>query len=146
MIKTILLKLLICLILLFGDIPAIDSITVFVEINGFRNENGFCRLLLFESEQGFPDTPEEAELMLSSKIVSRNADFIFKIIPGKYAIAILHDENSDGKINKTWYGKPKEGFGVSNNPEIGFSSPRFSESVLNLDEKNNYIKIKLNYL
>ena len=146
MIKTILLKLFICLIILFGDIPAIDSITVFVEINGFRNENGFCRLLLFESDQGFPDTPEEAELMLSSKIVSRNANFIFKIIPGKYAMVILHDENSDGKINKTWYGKPKEGFGVSNNPEIGFSSPQFSESVLNIDEKNNYIKIKLNYL
>jgi uncharacterized protein (DUF2141 family) len=49
-------------------------------------------------------------------------------------------------MDKTWYGKPKEGFGVSNNPEIGFGPPEFEEAAVILNEKNNSVLIKLNYL
>jgi uncharacterized protein (DUF2141 family) len=49
-------------------------------------------------------------------------------------------------MDKTWYGKPTEGFGASRNPEIGFGPPGFEESALMLDERQNNLTITLNYL
>lgn len=56
---------------------------------------------------------------------SRAAAPSFPIPPGAYAIAALHDENRDGKMNMT-IGIPREGVGFSNNPVIGMSAPKFS--------------------
>ncbi len=130
----------------FDDVTGNDSITVIVSVEGFRSSEGICRLLLFKYEKGFPDEPSDAELMLSSKIQNGKTKFTFSVIPGKYAISILHDQNSNQKMDKTWYGKPKEGFGVSKNPEIGFGPPEFEEATVILNEKNNSVLIKLNYL
>jgi uncharacterized protein (DUF2141 family) len=119
---------------------------VIVTAEGFRSEQGLCRLLLFESKKGFPDAPKYARLSLNSTIKGNIVLYSFKVLPGKYAISILHDENSNGKMDKTWYGKPKEGFGTSNNPKIGFSTPEFAECCVNLTKKENHINIKINYL
>jgi uncharacterized protein (DUF2141 family) len=146
MVKTVLPVLLICLATVSGKLFAGDSITVHVAVEDFRNDDGVCRLLLYKSKKGFPDSPEHAELMLGGNIQEKKAIFSFKVRPGKYAISILHDENSNEEMDKTWYGKPKEGFGASNNPKIGFGPPEFEESTVKLDENNDSLKIILNYL
>jgi len=137
---------LIFLIITSEEILSRDSVAVYVSVEGFNSSEGICRLLLFKDEKGFPDESADAELMLSSKIQNGKTKFTFKIIPGTYVISILHDANSNQKMDKTWYGKPKEGFGVSKNPEIGFGPPEFEEAIVNLNEKNNSVLIKLNYL
>ena len=146
MTKNILFALFISLVAAFGKVLANDSITVNVTVEGFRNKVGICRLLLFENKKGFPDSREYAKLMLSGNIREETVKFSFKVKPGIYAISILHDENVNERLDKTWYGKPTEGIGASNNPKIGFGPPGFKESLINLDEKNKYIKIKLNYM
>jgi uncharacterized protein (DUF2141 family) len=122
-----------------------DGITVYIKIEGFKSEGGLCRLLLFEGKKGFPDSSENAALMLSGSIQKKSAEFSFKMRPGIYAIAVLHDENLNGKMDKTWYGKPVEGFGSSNNPKVGSGPPGFEESSASVDENNNHFNIKLNY-
>ena len=47
---------------------------------------------------------------------------------GNYAIAILHDENDDGKMNTNFLGLPKEGYGFSNNVMGTFGPPTFSKA------------------
>lgn len=144
--KNILIILLLGVIVVPGEILANDSINVLVTVEGFRSEDGVCRLLLFKTKKGFPDSPEYAILMLSEKIENNKAEFSFKVKSGTYAISVLHDQNTNEKMDKTWYGKPTEGFGASNNPKIKFSAPGFKESAVMLDSKNNHLKIKLNYL
>jgi len=134
------------LFLFHNEILANDSIHVHVTVVGFKNEKGTCRLLLFKEQKGFPENPTYAILALNSNINKDSTHFHFKVIPGVYAISILHDENTNGKIDKTWYGKPTEGFGVSNNPKIRRSIPAFKESRINVDERNNSLLIRLNYL
>ncbi|MBK7290922.1 MAG: DUF2141 domain-containing protein [Chitinophagaceae bacterium] len=41
------------------------------------------------------------------------------------SIAILHDENDDGKMNSNFLGLPKEGYGFSNNVMGNFGPPLF---------------------
>ena len=138
--------LLLYLFTLSGKSFAQDSLSVNVTVEGFQNSKGICRLLLFENEEGFPDLRQFAILMSNQGIQNKTAEFNLKIKPGKYAVAVLHDENSNGKMDKNWLGIPSEGFGASNNPKIGFGPPEFDESAINLDKNNAKVKIKLNYM
>lgn len=46
---------------------------------------------------------------------------------GSYAIALIHDENGNNKLD-TSFGMPREGFGFSRNPVIRFGPPKFAEA------------------
>ena len=49
--------------------------------------------------------------------------------PGEYALVGYHDENGDRKLKKAWNFKPKEPYGVSNNPKIdSLRLPKWSEA------------------
>ncbi len=53
---------------------------------------------------------------------------LFEGIPsGTYAIALIHDENNNNKLD-TAFGVPKEGFGFSRNPPIHFGPPSFASA------------------
>lgn len=57
------------------------------------------------------------------------ASITFEAIPyGRYAIAILHDENDDMKMNKNFFGLPREGYGFSNNVMGTLGPPSFGKS------------------
>ena len=49
-------------------------------------------------------------------------------------------------MDKTFFGIPKEGFGVSNNPKIRRGPPSFSEALFTLNAKQLDLTITINYL
>ena len=54
----------------------------------------------------------------------------FRNIPkGTYAIAIFHDANSNGKLDKNFLGIPKEQTGTSNNVISHFGPPSFEKAT-----------------
>jgi len=53
---------------------------------------------------------------------------------GKYAIVVFQDENSDGKMNTSFMGKPKELNGFSNDAKGNFGPPEFKNAVFNVIE------------
>jgi uncharacterized protein (DUF2141 family) len=122
-----------------------SSINVHVKIEGFRTSRGNCYLLLFKDKKGFPESEKHAAVILKNSIVDNTATFIFDTSPGIYAISVLHDENLNEKLDKTWYGKPVEGFGISNNPKINFGPPSFKKSSISLKEKDNFVSITMKY-
>ena len=146
MVQTFFSILLASLAMASGDDQQNGGIKVDIRIQSFKNDKGMCRLLVFERKKGFPDSKEHAARMLSSSIRNKSAEFSLELKPGRYAVSVIHDENSNGKMDKTWYGKPLEGFGSLNNPKIGSGPPGFEESSAHFDEKSNHFIIKLNYL
>ena len=49
--------------------------------------------------------------------------------PGEYAVVGYHDKDGDRRLKKAWNFKPKEPYGLSNNPEIkSLRLPKFSET------------------
>ncbi|MGD9708137.1 MAG: DUF2141 domain-containing protein [Candidatus Delongbacteria bacterium] len=132
--------------LLAAEVTGTREVNVTVSVEGFHSDKGFCRLLVYENKKGFPEDPKQAGLILSMEIKNKKTEFTFMIPPGIYAISILHDENSNEKLDKTWYGKPKEGFGISNNPRTKFVPPSFEESAVIIDHNNVEFLIKMLYL
>jgi uncharacterized protein (DUF2141 family) len=47
---------------------------------------------------------------------------------GDYGVAVFHDENSNGKMDKNVLGIPLESYGFSNNVRITFGPPKWEEA------------------
>ena len=80
------------------------------------------------------------------EVTGKSVVYSFKDVPfGTYAVAIFHDTNSNGKLDKNLFGIPKESYAFSNNVygALGLP-PNFNEASFKVDG-NKIIKIKIEY-
>ena len=83
---------------------------IHVEIDGFRSDRGQVLCALFSSAADFPKKPDRAVAHATAEIVGRHATCEFQgVPPGTYAIAVFHDENSNGKLDTNFMGIPGVG-------------------------------------
>ena len=66
------------------------------------------------------------------------------LLGGDYAIAILHDENGNSRLDR-FAGIPREGIGFSRNPRFSFGPPRFSSVQFRLDNRSEVQSIRMRY-
>lgn len=117
-----------------------------VLIDNVRNAYGVVGVELFNAKKGFPD---KSSMAIEGRSVpaGKSCKVIFENVPyGAYAVSVLHDENGNGKMDKGVLGIPKEGFGVSNNPEIKMGPPSFAESRFDLKSRELTLNIGMKYL
>lgn len=120
--------------------------TITVEMRDFRNDKGYMRIALFDSKEGFPDKPKLALRADSGRIKDGRARHVFTGIPyGTYAVAVLHDENGNGKMDTNWVGIPKEGGGASRNPKPRFGPPDFEDAAFRLKVRHVKLRIIIRY-
>uniref|UniRef100_UPI00356AD981 DUF2141 domain-containing protein n=1 Tax=Marinobacter sp. TaxID=50741 RepID=UPI00356AD981 len=74
---------------------------IHVDIPNIENSTGTVACALFESPEGFPaEFLHSATHITMMKIRDTKARCSFlDIPPGTYALAVIHDENMDGKLN-----------------------------------------------
>ena len=65
--------------------------------------------------------------------------------PGYYAVALFHDENSNGHFDTTVLGVPAEGFGFSNNPTLFLGPPGLSKVRVEMYAGDNPVEVKMKY-
>jgi len=64
--------------------------------------------------------------------------------PGEYAVIGYHDIDGNRRLKKAWNFKPKEPYGLSNNPEIkSMRLPKFSETAVDVPMEGVDIDIQL---
>ena len=100
--------------------------TIEVNLTNLRNERGVVHLCLTRSRQFFPDCAKDPAAAKATVRASVHEVRLPAAEPGTYALAVIHDENQNGRLDKV-LGIPKEGFGFSRNPEIGFGPPSFDQ-------------------
>lgn len=122
-----------------------ESTTIKVLIPNFKNNNGHVLVSLFKSEEGFPDNPMKAFRSKEAVIIKKQSTLEFNDLPdGRYAIAVLHDENDDRIMNKNWLGLPKESYGFSNNVMGTFGPPSFDRASFTVIKgKTTVITVRL---
>ncbi|WP_258001568.1 DUF2141 domain-containing protein [Fischerella thermalis] len=118
-----------------------------ITIDGLKNQRGQICLNLFSNSEGFPTSGDRALQSASMKITDTVPTITFQNLPaGKYAVAVIHDANCDGKLNCNFLGIPTEGFGFSRNPKIRIGSPEFAEAAIVVEGANTHIQIQMRYL
>ena len=104
--------------------------------------NGELKVAIFNSENTFIIEPFKT---LSIKSIDNEMKITFSNLEKDfYSVAIFHDENSNGVLDKNIFSIPKEGYGFSNNLRNLFRQPNFEECKIYL-EKDLNIDIYMNY-
>jgi uncharacterized protein (DUF2141 family) len=86
---------------------------IHVEIDGLRNDKGQVLCALFSSAADFPKNGDTAIEHAKSGISHGQAVCEFPgVAPGRYAVSVFHDENSNGKMDTNLVGIPREVVGA----------------------------------
>jgi uncharacterized protein (DUF2141 family) len=139
-------------VLVFANLPALAFAQeacpgIHVKILNIRNSAGTVACALFESPDGFPfEYLRYATNIMVIKIRETQArcDFL-DMPPGTYALAVIHDENMNGKFDTNWLGVPTEGYGFSNDAKALLSAPSFSAATFQYDGQDLELTLSLHY-
>jgi len=140
-------------VLVFSNLPAIAFAQlsscpgIHVKVLNIRNSTGTVDCALFDSPDGFPiEVLLAATNVMVIKVRKMEARCDFEDIPpGTYALAVVHDENMNGKLDTNWLGIPKEGYGFSNDVKALLGAPSFSAASFQYDGKTLDLTISLHY-
>lgn len=102
--------------------------TVTVRVSTLRNTNGKLACRLYARGEGFPSKPTHL-LEQKAAVRSKAQSCTFSgLKAGTYAVAVMHDENDNSKLDTNLFGAPTEGYGTSNNKKHTFSAPTWEEA------------------
>jgi uncharacterized protein (DUF2141 family) len=120
---------------------------IHVKILNIRNSRGTVACALFDSAQGFPEEYlRMATNVMIIKVRKDQARCDFEDIPpGTYAMAVVHDENMNGKLDTNFLGIPREGYGFSNDAKGPLGAPPFSAASFPYNGQNIELTMSLRY-
>ena len=118
-----------------------------MKVLNIRNSTGSVDCALFDSPVGFPiEVLHSATNVMVIKIRHTEARCDFEDLPpGTYALAVIHDENMNGKLDTHWLGIPREGYGFSNGAKASLGAPSFSAASFQYDGGTLGLTISLHY-
>ena len=128
--------------------PAPDGSSITVTVTDLRNAKGVVRACMTTAEKSFPrcrGVKGAHAAMVDAK--KGTITLVFEDVkPGKYAIALLHDENANGKADRALGMMPKEGFGFSRDAPVRMGPPKFKDAVFELGTEPQEMTIKMRYM
>ena len=123
----------------------VQTLDLTVVVKDLRSDQGRIEVALWRDPKGFID-PDAAVAKLAVAPDDGKAHVVFlDLPPGDYALASYHDENGNGKFDKTFIGWPDEGFGFSNGARIKLGPPSFKEAAISLRPNAKTAVIYLRY-
>ena len=124
-----------------ADAKSSGEITV--KITNINSTKGTVRVALYKDVQKFEHRhrpykwknikPDDSDMT----ITFQDVDF------GSYAIAVFHDVNGNGKLDKNFINIPTEPYGFSTNFRPITNDPKFDDIVFHFNKDNMVVRIKL---
>jgi uncharacterized protein (DUF2141 family) len=116
-----------------------------VRLDRLRSQKGLLHLCLTRNPAHFPDCGKDPRAVKRSIPSAAGPVRFTGMEPGTYALAIMHDENRNGRLD-TLLGIPREGFGFSQSPVVRFGPPRFDQVRLNIGSGFTRHTVRMQYL
>ncbi len=103
---------------------------------------GVLRIALCPDRNSF-----DTEVGCTTRSVPANANVVTavfdEVLVGERAVKVFHDINSDGELNTSWIGWPKEPYGFSNDAPVNMGPPPFKLAQFTVKEGDQTIRIRL---
>lgn len=100
-----------------------------VRVEGVPAAEGTVSCGLFASDAGFPDDDRQARVERHPADPAGVACRFADVPAGRVAVAVSHDRNGNGRLDKNFVGMPREPWGVSNGVRPTLRAPRFAEAA-----------------
>jgi uncharacterized protein (DUF2141 family) len=119
---------------------------IHADIAGLRNDKGQVLCDLYSSAGAFPGKPEDANARVIAAISQGRAFCEFRnLLPGRYAISVVHDENKNGRLDRL-LGMPREGVGASRDARGHLGPPKFDDAAFDYRGSTLNLSITMVYL
>jgi len=113
--------------------------TLVVTVLGLKSSAGNVRFVLFNSKESYLKESFKSAIV---EIENETCVWVAADLPhGEYALAVHHDVNGNGEMERHWYGKPKEPGGFSNDAPARFGPAKYDEARLVLDTPEKRIQV-----
>jgi uncharacterized protein (DUF2141 family) len=120
-----------------------QTYTLTIHVDGVNQQGGNIGVLVFQNDKGWPEDRFVAYKDIRQPSHPGTVDVVIPgLPPGDYAVALVHDVNLNRKVDKNWFGKPTEQWGMSNNPHATIKAPPFSKAKFTLN-RDSEIHIQL---
>ena len=125
---------------------ALAPSSILVEIDGLRSNRGQILACMTADPKTVPDCQKDPTARHLTVPAVNGETVQFKDVPqGRYAIALFHDENGNGRMDKMMM-LPREGFGFSRDAPLQFGPPRFGAASFQVGAAQLRTAIKVRYL
>ncbi|MEL6876694.1 MAG: DUF2141 domain-containing protein [Pseudomonadota bacterium] len=120
---------------------------VVITITDMRSTKGVVRACMTTQKKVFPKCRKDPNAHRTVVSADGNVTIRFTgVEPGSYAVALLHDENDNGKADRALGMMPKEGFGFSRDAKVRMGPPKFKDAVFEHGTGAQNLTIKMRYM
>jgi uncharacterized protein (DUF2141 family) len=106
------------------------SATITVRIEALRNDQGTVYVSLYDNQKAFADNKAAVQSGQARPKQRMAVVVLENVVPGRYALSFIHDENDNKKLDTNFIGIPKEGFGYSKDAMGRFGPPKFDDAAM----------------
>lgn len=117
-----------------------------INVDRIRNQKGVLGATVFRSPDGWPEKNDKSFRHGPFPLTGSTGTAAFSdLAPGDYAVAVIHDENENRKVDRNFLGWPLEGFGFANNPKVLLEAPSFKQALVHVSCPVTQISIHMIY-
>ena len=105
-----------------------DSGHLIIDINNIKSDKGIIWVGIYDSKKNYLIKEQAIIERLDVQDASPKQKITIKSLKyGEYAIALFHDLNGNGELDRNFFGIPSEPFAFSKKPRSRWRLPRFDE-------------------
>jgi uncharacterized protein (DUF2141 family) len=108
-----------------------------VTVTNIQNAKGKVSFGLFRKQDSFPIKGKQFKGVFVETTKSKTKYTFQNLERDSYAVAVYHDENNNGIMDKNLVGAPTEAYGFSRNARATFSAPSFEDAKIDLKENKS---------
>jgi uncharacterized protein (DUF2141 family) len=112
-------------------------------VDNLKTSDGEIEVGVYTPKNKFPDEDDKFKKYRFKAKKGKIDEMITDIPYGELAMAIYHDENNNGKIDKNAIGIPKEPYAFSNNYKPTIKAPNFDNCKFSYNKKSSTVKISM---
>jgi len=116
-----------------------------ITITGIEKTEGNIVIAVFDKEDIWMDIPEAILLITKPASEAKDGELVYQTdvaLPNQVSIAVYQDLNEDNKLNKNFFGAPKEPYGFSNNIRHSTRSASYEEASITIS-KDSQVNIEI---
>jgi uncharacterized protein (DUF2141 family) len=112
-----------------------------VRVVGLRNAEGNVRVAVCKQEEFLQ------ERCAIGGVASASASHVLieGVPAGTYAVQAHHDENVNGRLDTTRFGRPAEGLGFSRDARMRFGPPNYRDAVVEVPDSGGKLSLTMRY-
>lgn len=116
-----------------------------LSVIGLRSMKGNVLVCVTANPRYFPNCSKDPQGHHAKVAAVQASGIQFDgLAPGQYAIALIHDENANSKLDMALF-LPREGFGFSRNPAVIASPPKFEAAKFPVSSGDVRMVVKMAY-